>query len=118
MNRNISRILFTAGIVALIALCLTIGLSYLPLSGTGAQNSLPSAKAIMQMGPITVIDARLSATNSKSNWQTIMSGSMKTSEQKDMLMTASLEVGLYTRTLVKSKSGTPDTSMASAGVEV
>ncbi len=118
MNRNVSRILFTGAAVAVIALCLSIGLSYLPLSRTGAQSSLPSAKAIMQMGPITVMDARLSATNPMSNWQTIMSGSMKTSEQKDMLMTASLEVGLYTRTLVRSKLGTPDTSMASAGVEV
>jgi hypothetical protein len=43
---------------------------------------------------------------------------MKTSQQKDMVMTASMEVGLYTRTLVKSKLGTPDTSSATAGVEV
>jgi len=118
MNRNVSRSLFTAGIVAVIALCLTIGLSYLPLSRTGAQSGTPSAKATMQMGNIAVVDARLSATNSKSNWQNIMSGVMKTSSQKDMVVTASLEVGLYTRTLARSKTGTPDTSSAMAGVEV
>ena len=47
-----------------------------------------------------------------------MHGVMKTSQQKDMVMTASMEVGLYTRTLVRSKLGTPDTSSATAGVEV
>src|SRR5262249_40284880 len=43
---------------------------------------------------------------------------LKTSQQKDLIITAAMEVGLYTRTLVRSKTGTPDTSSASAGVEV
>jgi hypothetical protein len=91
-------------------LCLSIGLSYLPLSRTGAQSGTPSAKATMQIGNIAVMAAKLGAGSSKSNWFTVMHGVMKTSEQKDMVMTASLEVGLYTRTLVRSKLGTPDTS--------
>lgn len=118
MNRKLNRVLFTGGLVAVIALCLSIGLSYLPLSRTGAQTGTPSAKATLQLGNIAVMDARLGAASSKSNWQNIMSGIMKTSSQKDMVVTASLEVGLYTRTLVRSKLGTPDTSSASAGVEV
>ncbi len=118
MSRKLGRVLFTCGLVAVIALCLSVGISYLPLSGIGAQSGTPSAKSTVQMGNISVMDARLGAASSKSNWQTIMSGAMKTSEQKDMVMTASMEVGLYTRTLVRSKNGTPDTSSASAGVEV
>jgi hypothetical protein len=104
--------------VAVIGLCLSIGLSYLPLSRIGAQSSIPSAKATMQMGNIAVMAGKLGAGNSKSNWTTIMHGVMKTTEQKDMVMTASMEVGLYTRTLVRSKLGTPDTSSATDGVEV
>ena len=118
MNRKLSRYLFTGGLVVVTSLCLSIGLSYLPLSRTGAQSSIPSAKATMQMGNIAVMAAKLGAGSSKSNWSTIMHGVMKTSQQKDMVMTASMEVGLYTRTLVRSKLGTPDTSSAMAGVEV
>lgn len=118
MNRQLSRSIFTGGIVAVIGLCLSICLSYLPLSKTKAQSGTPSAKATMQMGNIAVMGAKLGAGGSKSNWATVMHGVMKTSEQKDMVMTASLEVGLYTRTLVRSKLGTSDTSSATAGLEL
>ena len=118
MSRRLNRLLLGGAFLAVAAVCLSIGSAYLPLSKTGAQTSLPSAKATMQLGNINVMDARLGAANTKSNWQTIMSGAMKTSQQKDMVMTASLEVGLYTRTLVSSKNGTSDTSSALAGVEV
>jgi hypothetical protein len=118
MNRKLSRPIFIGGLVAVIGLCLSIGLSYLPLSRIGAQSGTPSAKATMQMGNIAVMAAHLGPGSTKSNWSTVMMGIMKTSQQKDMLMTASMEVGLYTRTLVRSKLGTPDTSSASAGVEV
>jgi hypothetical protein len=118
MNRKLSRSLFIGGLVAIIGLCLSIGLSYLPLSRTGAQSGTPSAKATLQMGNIAVMASTLGAGSSKSNWSTVMQGIIKTSEQKDLIMTASMEVGLYTRTLVRSKLGTPDTSSATAGVEV
>jgi hypothetical protein len=118
MSRSFNRLLLGGAFLAVAALCLSIGSAYLPLSKTGAQTSLPAAKATMQLGNINVMDARLGAANTKSNWQTIMSGSMKTSQQKDLVMTASLEVGLYTRTLVSSKNGVSDTSSAMAGVEV
>ena len=55
MNRQLSQRLFTGGLVAVIGLCLSIGLSYLPLSRTGAQTSTPSAKATMQMGNLAVM---------------------------------------------------------------
>jgi len=95
-----------------------MALNYLPLSRIGAQTGTPSAKNTLQLGNIAVMDARLGAASTKSNWQNVMSGVMKTSSQKDMVITAAMEVGLYTRTLVRSKLGTPDTSSALAGVEV
>jgi hypothetical protein len=117
MSRRFNRLILGGAFLAVAALCLSIGLSYLPQVKTGAQ-SLPSAKATVQLGNINVMDARLGAAKTTSPWQTIMSGSMKTSSQKDMIVTASMEVGLYTRTLVSSKNGTSDTSSALAGVEV
>ncbi len=118
MNRQVKRTLFIGGLMAVVVLCMSIVLGYLIQIRTEAQTSLPSSKATVQLGNIAVMDARLGAASSKSNWQTIMSGTMKTSSQKDMIMTCSMEVGLYTRTLVRSKLGTPDTSSATAGVEV
>ena len=118
MKKHFNRFLFIGGFLAAIALCFVFALSYLPQSRSAAQTSLPSSKAALKMGNIAVMDARLGAGSTKSGWQTMMSTVMKTSQQKDLVMTASMEVGLYTRTLVRSKLGTPDTSSASAGVEV
>src|SRR5262249_3921755 len=117
MNRRFYRLLVIGAVLAVAAICLSIGLGYLP-QRTGAQSSLPSSKTTMQLGNISVIDARLGLSNTTSNWQTVMRGTMKTSQQKDLMMTAAMEVGLYTRTLVSSKNGVSDTSSALAGVEV
>ena len=48
----------------------------------------------------------------------ILSNVIHTSSQKDLAVDVSLECGLYTRTLVKSKAGTKDTSVADASVKV
>ncbi len=118
MSRKNNRLLSIGAILAVTAVCLSIGLNYLPQSRTGAQTGTPSAKSAVQVGNIAVMDGRLGAASSKTSWQTIMSTNIKTSSQKDLIMNASLEVGLYTRTLVRSKTGIPDTSSASVGVEV
>src|SRR5262245_51374264 len=112
MSRRFNRLLLAGAFLAVAALCLSIGSTYLPLSKTGAQSSLPSAKTTMQLGNINVMDARLGLSNTTSNWQNVMSGTMKTSQQKDLMMTAAMEVGLYTRTLVSNKNGVSDTSSA------
>src|SRR5262245_38323632 len=118
MNKQLIRFLFASGLVAVIVLCLALGISYLPQFRTGAQTSLPDSKAALQVGNIAVMSGKLGAGSSETPWMDIMSTSIKTSQMKDLIMTASMEVGLYTRTLVRSKTGTPDTSSASAGVEV
>jgi hypothetical protein len=117
MNRRFNRLILGGAFLAVATLCLSIGLSYLPQVKTEAQ-SLPSSKATVQVGNINVFDARLGAAKTTSNWTTVMSGAMKTSSQKDMVVTASMETGLYTRTLVSSKNGVSDSSSALAGVEV
>ena len=118
MSRRFYRLILVGAVLAVAALCLSIGMGYLVPTKTGAQTGTPSAKSAVQLGNIAVMDGRLGATNSKTNWQTVMSATMKTSSQKDLIMNTSMEVGLFTRTLVKSKTGTPDTSSAGVGVEV
>jgi hypothetical protein len=88
-----------------------------PIQNRGA-NRHPFLQVALQVGNIAVMSGKLGAGSSETGWMYIMSTVIKTSQQKDLIMTASLEVGLYTRTLVRSKTGTPDTSSASAGVEV
>src|SRR5262249_13047498 len=60
----------------------------------------------------------LPETTKTGGWQTVLANTIKTANQKDLFIGASFEVGLYTRTLVRSKSLTPDTSMAKGKVEV
>ena len=118
MNKYLIRLLIASGFAAVIAICIAIGFSYLPDNKTSAQTSLPASKSAIQVGNIGVMSGKLGPGNTTSSWMDVMSTQMKTSSQKDLVMTVSMEVGLYTRTLVRSKLATPDTSSASAGVEM
>lgn len=51
-------------------------------------------------------------------WQTILSSSIRTSRQKDLVVGVSLESTLLTRGVARSRNKTADKSMASAGIEV
>jgi hypothetical protein len=91
----------------------------LAIGGLVSAESLPSSKAAAQVKDINI----LSWTDSSSDWSTILEQSIKTPNQKDLFMGVSLESGLYTRTLVKSKrnsEGDPDwdTSTAHAQIDV
>lgn len=52
------------------------------------------------------------------NLTTILEGEIQTSQWEDVVFDVSLVCGLTTDTWVKSKKGTPDTSMAHAGVVI
>jgi hypothetical protein len=52
------------------------------------------------------------------DWKTVLSTSLKTPNQKDLLLGGSLEIGLFTSTTVSGKNGTFDTATANAQVEV
>lgn len=73
----------------------------------------PAAKATCQVSEIVLIDS-----TTQSDWTTLLSSGLRTANQKDLFIDASFESGLYTRTLVKSKSGTSDTSSAESAIRV
>lgn len=79
-----------------------------------AQTSQPSAKATAKTSSVTLIPE----TTATSGWVTVLSNKIKTASQKDLFIGASLEVGLYTQTLAKSKNMTADSSTAKGVVEV
>lgn len=74
--------------------------------------SAQSAKATVAVGNINILDA------SERDYSTIMSSTIKASNQKELIMDVSLECGLLTRTKVSSKTGISDTSSAQASVMV
>src|SRR2546425_2857559 len=85
---------------------------------------LPGSMALGQSQPSAKVTAKtanlvlLPETTGTGGWQTLLANTMKTANQKDLFIGASFEVGLYTRTLVRSKNLVPDTSIAKGNVEV
>src|SRR5437867_9312697 len=79
---------------------------------SGYAQSQPSSKVTAKTANLTL----LPSTTGTGDWQTLLSNTIKTSNQKDLFIGASFEVGLYTQTLVSSKNMTKDTSTADAKV--
>jgi hypothetical protein len=73
-----------------------------------------SAKESVKLSNLVLLDW----TSSPVDWRPVLTTSIKTAQQKDLIMNVSLETGLWTQTIVKSKGGTSDTSHAAAGVHV
>lgn len=86
----------------------------LPFSSAVAADSQPSSKVTAKTANLTLIPP----TTGTSGWVTVLTNTIKTANQKDLFIGTSLEVGLYTRTLVKSKGGVSDTSTARTMVQV
>lgn len=101
------------------ALLVTLALAYgsMPFGASEAQ-SLPSAKNAIQTGNINVMEGLLGPGNTTTPWDTVLETNLKTSQQKDLVIDCSAEIGLLTRTLVRSKNGEADGASATAGVEV
>src|SRR5438046_2672411 len=83
----------------------------LAVSTADAQNQ-PSSKVTAKTAAITL----LPKTTGTGDWQTLLANTIKTANQKDLFITASLEVGLFTQTKVSSKNNVTDTSSANANV--
>ena len=83
--------------------------------GLGAVSAMAeaSAKATAAVSSVNLINS-----TEDHSWSTILSNSIKTANQKDLFIDASLECGLYTDTTVKSKGSVKDTSTAEATVQV
>ena len=121
-------------IAVAVALVVTLGAGAVWASNTGIRAS----KATVQVSELTLLEwepqapSRNTSENMTGNipeepyngsWTTILTQNIKTPNQKDLIIDVSLETGLYTRTLVKSKrkSATDpdwDTSTAHANVMV
>jgi hypothetical protein len=105
MNTKNSGLL--TGMLAL-SLALMFGIS------TTQAQSQPSAKVTAKTADLVL----LPLTNGTGGWQTILANNIKTANQKDLFIGASLEIGLFTETLTKSKNLQTDTSIANAQVDV
>jgi hypothetical protein len=80
-----------------------------------------AAKIDMQMGTVKALQkasSALSPTEYAGAWTTIMSGSIHTSSQKDLVFGVSLVTSLMTDTAVASSRYTKDISQAEAKIEV
>lgn len=81
---------------------------------TGRAAGTPSSKVTFQTSGLALIEE----TTGTSDWVTVLSGIIKTPQDKDMFISGSLEAGLFTRTEVKSKGQQKDTSTATVSIQV
>ncbi len=95
-----------------------LGASALAGTLSAAENGHPAAKATAKTGNIALVSGPTVSGQEEGAWATVLSNTIKTSSQKDLLIGVSLECGLFTDTTVKSKGGTKDTSKAEAMVQV
>jgi hypothetical protein len=79
-----------------------------------AGDSQPASKAAANVVNYNILEY----VDEPAEWTTILSTSLKTAQQKDLLIDVSLECGLYTFTKVKSKDMTVDTANAMASIMV
>jgi len=94
---------------------MTLSLAFsLAVTTSHAQNSQPSAKVTAKTANLVLVKD----TTGTGGWQTLFSNTIKTANQKDLFISASFEVGLYTDTLVSSKNMVKDTSSAEATVQI
>ncbi|HMF88773.1 MAG TPA: hypothetical protein VK575_11905 [Gemmatimonadaceae bacterium] len=85
----------------------------LPMATANGQ-SQPSSKVTAKTASLVL----LPETTGTGDWQTLLANTIKTPNQKDLFIGASFEVGIYTRTLVKTRNLVSDTSIAKGNVEV
>jgi len=122
------RLASAATLVAMLATSLTLGscgkttqtmtpdtgtadLSKTPAEPNGGQ---PSAKFAFSTSDLDLIKT----TSGTSGWVTILSAPIKMPSSKELFVSASLEAGLFTQTLVRSKNKVKDTSTASVAIQV
>lgn len=74
----------------------------------------PASKFAAQVSSIALVDR----TQTTDGWSKVLETTIKTPNQKDLLIGASFETGLYTQTKVSSKLGTSDTSNATATLTI
>ncbi len=91
---------------------LTIAVAVSVLIGTVAF-AAPSSKFSAQVSSVALV-----TWTTALDWHKVLQTTIKTPNKKDLLIGASFETGLYTKTSAKSVSGTLDTSSATAGINI
>jgi hypothetical protein len=76
-----------------------------------AADAQPAAKSTAKVSAINLIDS-----TTQEDWTTILTNDIKTANGSELFVDVSMECGLYTDTLVKSKNGNKDTSTTAAVV--
>ena len=92
---------------------LVVGLA-VPVARTSQAGGLASAQFAFSTSQLDLIKW----TSGTSGWVTILAAPIKTPSSKELYVSASLEAGLYTQTLVSSKNNKKDTSTASVAIQV
>src|SRR5262245_66401432 len=91
-----------------------LALSVLLVVTTGQAAGQPSSKVTFQSSDLVLIPE----TTGTSDWVTVLGNVIKTAQNKDMFISGSLECGLFTQTLARSKNMKKDTSTASVSIQV
>ncbi len=91
-----------------------LALSMLLAVTTSHAAGQPSSKVTFQTSDLVLIPE----TTGTSDWVTVLGNVIKTAQNKDMFISGSLEVGLFTQTLVRSKGMKKDTSTATVSIQV
>ncbi len=99
---------------SLLTAVLALGLALSFAARTAQAQNQPSAKVTAKTANLVL----LPPTNGTGGWETILANNIKTANQKDLFIGASLEVGLFTKTEAKSKNLQTDVSLAKAQVDV
>lgn len=87
-------------------------------AGTALAQNQPSSKSAVQVSNLVLLSETSNST-APGQWVDLLSVNLRTANQKDLIIFASLECGLYGRTIGRTRGGTTvDTLMAQSGVKV
>jgi hypothetical protein len=109
-----TALLASASVVALVA-----GADFAASPAMAASAKFAAEVSNFELVPTSVCSTSNTGTNTcSSSWTTVLSTTIKTPNQKDLLIGGSLETGVGTETKVAAKNGNNSTSSASATIKV
>lgn len=120
-NKNIFVFILIFLLILAVAFILISRASPPPSVGKVTDTTLPSSKAAVALGDLIDLGALASTSGSPmsdTGYATVMQTFIKVPNQKDLSADVSLQCGLVTDTLVKSKGGAVDTSQAKGKITV
>jgi hypothetical protein len=105
-------------IIITIAVIMVLTLGF----GITSSANTPSAKATAKIGYLNLFSVAASGVDDSdfdiTEWDTILTQTIKTGSQKDLFIDVSLQTGMFTSTIVKSKGMTADTSLGFGAIRV